>query len=293
MKDRIDPISPQFFATEERKGGPTAVIYGFEDAYNVIYRENKKYGGYEKHPLYNVLYRIHTINVKTIVYDREHLGCHEFGLPPPDLIHDIHNKEKPNDIAPGTNIESRLLPPVSPQNPLIKPNNNQTNIDTSKLDKQGPPTLQISLLPKDSQIILSEDVIQIKKTIKCDETFADYLNDIARIVNKGFYKQMVKFVFLFRECLNHYGDRLNKTKQTQGVVPQPPEKKIEEGEEYCLINNAEQAPEVSNEFVTVYLEKVNSGLEKLDAIEFTQNLCNWLYINGYTCSKLSLIQSNT
>jgi hypothetical protein len=60
--------------------------------------------------------------------------------------------------------------------------------------------------------------------------------------------------------------------------------------EFCGINNAEVAPEICNEFVTTYLEKQKDvGLERLDSIDYTRNLCHWLFINGHTCSKLSMI----
>jgi hypothetical protein len=185
---------------------------------------------------------------------------------------------EPEKKAVGPNQESSasVFPPIQPE----AQNNQAAN-----------PLIQ-KIAPGKEEPVVSEDTIQKKKTIKCDETFAEYLNDVAKVLNKGCYKQTLKFVFLFRECLNHYGDRLNKSKQTQGVVPPQQENKNPEGEDYCLINNAEQAPEVSNEFVTVYLEERKVSFEKFDVIELTQNFCNWLYSNGYTCSKLSLIQEN-
>jgi hypothetical protein len=61
--------------------------------------------------------------------------------------------------------------------------------------------------------------------------------------------------------------------------------------EFCVINNAEVLPEVCNEFITIYLDtkKDACGMQKEDAIDYTRHLCHWLFINGHTCSKLSMI----
>ena len=60
---------------------------------------------------------------------------------------------------------------------------------------------------------------------------------------------------------------------------------------YTEINNCEFAPEISNEFVTVFLDDpINNRarLERPDAIDLTQHFCNWLFLNKLTCSKLSM-----
>lgn len=69
--------------------------------------------------------------------------------------------------------------------------------------------------------------------------------------------------------------------------------KKDEGIEYTEENNAEDAPDISNEFVTEYLESDTNmfGFNKEDVIEITQNFCQWLYDNNFTCSKLSLINT--
>ena len=64
-------------------------------------------------------------------------------------------------------------------------------------------------------------------------------------------------------------------------------------EEYTQDNNAEDAPDISNEFVTEFLETDPSffDFQKDEVIEITQNFCQWLYDNNFTCSKLSLISN--
>jgi len=57
------------------------------------------------------------------------------------------------------------------------------------------------------------------------------------------------------------------------------------------VNTAEHAPEICNEFVTIYMEKNKSKFEiiKCEQIDLTINMCHWLFENQYTCSKLTMI----
>ena len=61
--------------------------------------------------------------------------------------------------------------------------------------------------------------------------------------------------------------------------------------EFCVINNAEVAPEICNEFITIFLDarKETVGIDRIDAVDYTRHFCHWLFINGHTCSKLSMI----
>jgi hypothetical protein len=112
---------------------------------------------------------------------------------------------------------------------------------------------------------------------KCDEIFAEYVLKVSRHCNKEFFIKILKFVTIFRECLNI----INKGKNTPI------------SEEFSESNNAEDAPDISNDFVTDFLEKDPElfDFSKDDAIDMTQNFCQWLYDNNYTCSKLSLINN--
>ena len=38
---------------------------------------------------------------------------------------------------------------------------------------------------------------------------------------------------------------------------------------YCVVNNAEHAPEVSNELITVFLEEYDVGLDRNRSIDLT------------------------
>ena len=56
----------------------------------------------------------------------------------------------------------------------------------------------------------------------------------------------------------------------------------------------EDAPDISNEFILEFLQtdQMIMGYSKEEAIDLTQNLCQWLYDNNFTCSKLSLINNS-
>ena len=255
-----------------------------------MFKDNTKYGGYQSHPLYKELYKLLQKNVTTLNYSVEHPGCTEFGLPPQGFAPAIYTKveQKPTDAA-----TPEVAPKAEPQLDSEKPG---ASLENSKGDFSAPQLgleAQQPVVKSPSMVKAEEESLLRKKQKKCDEIFAEYLDHVAKQVNKDCYKQVLKFVFLFRECLNHYGERLNKSKQDQGLLPVPNGKGEEDKQgEYCLNNNAEQAPEISNEFVTLYLDEIKTGFEKMDSIELTQNFCGWLFSNGYTCSKLSLIQEN-
>ena len=109
---------------------------------------------------------------------------------------------------------------------------------------------------------------------KCSEVFAEYICRVAKVTNPMFLEKIVIFVTLFRECLNSINRKENDN-------------------EYTEDNNAEDAPDISNEFVTEYLEtdKNFHDFEKDEIVDITQNFCQWLYDNNFTCSKLSLISN--
>lgn len=44
-----------------------------------------------------------------------------------------------------------------------------------------------------------------KDEMKCDEILTLYLRDLSKRVNENYYKTILRFVLLYRECLNEYG----------------------------------------------------------------------------------------
>ena len=115
-----------------------------------------------------------------------------------------------------------------------------------------------------------------------DEIFALYLWRISQRVNDSFYQTVLTYTILFRECLNELGWGKKIESEALKLDEEPELRDRMEKEEYCLTNNAEHAPEICNEFVTVFMEdKRNSqfDISKPDQIDLTINLCHWLFEN--------------
>lgn len=150
-----------------------------------------------------------------------------------------------------------------------------------------------------------------RQKMKVDEIFALYLYRISRVVNPNYYKKTaLPFIILFRECLNEYGwtKKFNTSDLKEELERDPSLRHDMQTKEYCLNNNAEHAPEICNEFVTVFMEQRNQQwtyikhsmhynsseivipeVNKSEQIDLTINFCHWLFECQFTCSKLSLI----
>jgi len=104
-----------------------------------------------------------------------------------------------------------------------------------------------------------------------DEIFAKYLEEVSKDCNKEYFEFITKFVILFRECINKHKD--DNT-----------------GDEYSIKFNADNVPDMCNEFITDFMEGYDYfGLDTMELIDIIQHLCNWLYENKFTTSKLSLV----
>jgi hypothetical protein len=124
-----------------------------------------------------------------------------------------------------------------------------------------------------------------------DEIFSFYLYQLSRKVNEVFYRTVLTYVILFRECLNEIGWNKKMESEDIKIESNPQYKADMDSKQYCLTNNAEHAPEICNEFVTVFMENKRGQCEisKPDQIDLTINLCHWLFENQFTCSKLTMI----
>ena len=144
-----------------------------------------------------------------------------------------------------------------------------------------------------------------KYYLSWDEVFAFYLSQVAYKVNHNFYKTMIRFIISFREWLNTYGWKKKDSDTTtfsriagisRSTISERSEQEKSDDEDnkkldFWEINNAEHAPEIWNELITIYLVENDTGLSRGDAIDLTVNLWHWLYINGHTWSKLSKISN--
>ena len=75
-----------------------------------------------------------------------------------------------------------------------------------------------------------------------DEIFAFYLYSISRKVNEHFYKTVLTFTILFRECLNEIGWVKKAESESIKIDEDSDFKHKMENEQYCLTNNTEHAP---------------------------------------------------
>lgn len=107
--------------------------------------------------------------------------------------------------------------------------------------------------------------------LMCDQVFSEYILAVSEIANPEYFKRVLKFVFLYREFLNKFHRKLNEP-------------------EYTTTKTAEDAPDISNEFLIEFIVLDNSimGYLKGEAISLTQNFCRWMFNEGYTTSKLSI-----
>ena len=62
-------------------------------------------------------------------------------------------------------------------------------------------------LQKDERLkhFMLEMTEEEKDKITCDEIFALYLRHVSKQVNETYYRTILRFVLLYRECLNEYG----------------------------------------------------------------------------------------
>ena len=286
--------TPLYFSEGENKGGPTVVIYGFEDAYSALFKNPLNPMGYLTHPLYHELYKLHIRNLKHVDYSSEHPKITEFGPPPPNFqlpVAEEQEAEKGEDGLPSSSPQPANPPPTQ-DHPAPEP---VPGAASGKVkggqSAEGAGTEGQRTVNGDENVMkFDAATVALKKRKKCDEIFAEYLSTVAKVVKKDWYREIILLVFLFRECLNSFGQRLQDPKPVSSLpLPSDPGGK----EDYCLTNNAEQAPEVSNEFVTEYIDRAKPGFDRNTTIEFTQNLCSWLFNNGYTCSRLSLINDSS
>jgi hypothetical protein len=164
-------------------------------------------------------------------------------------------------------------------------------------------------MARDYENILEDD----KSKMSVDEILSYFLYVHSRKVNQDYYLVLLKFVIGFRECLNKYGwekkaendehlmQKYSEKWQTDPPVVIPPPDDVANkakelrakagGLDYSTINCAEHAPEICNEFVTIFVQDRRSlTVEKNQSIDLTRNLCHWLFQESFTTSKVTMIK---
>jgi hypothetical protein len=114
------------------------------------------------------------------------------------------------------------------------------------------------------------------KILNADDIFYFYLKEFYIETNKEYLHFMMKFVVMFRQCLN-------KIKDKESFSTPDPENY------FTQKNNTEGLPDFCNEFIMDFMEpKEYFGMDVNELIEITQHLCHWLYSKQYTTSRLTL-----
>jgi hypothetical protein len=128
-----------------------------------------------------------------------------------------------------------------------------------------------------TQLLTQKEAPPKEGSKTCDEIKFDYLRDVLSKTNETYFIFVFKFVLLFRECINRF-------------------KRIEEDgvREFCVGHGADSAPDLCNEFIIEFMEVnnyfgLNSEDQKNEFIEVIQHFCLWLYENGHTSSRLTLL----
>lgn len=139
----------------------------------------------------------------------------------------------------------------------------------------------------------------LKKT-SMNRIFAIFIYLIGRHLKERFYREFVFFLMMYRRALNELGWKVRE-QVSQKFIPDSGK-----AMEFCGTNNGEFAPEISNDFITEkwpkYLPQYNlKGFKVLgtdiestkNAVFLTQHFCNWLSLQGYTDSYLSINEDDT
>ncbi len=116
----------------------------------------------------------------------------------------------------------------------------------------------------------------------CERAMAEYLWELGKKVTNEFFKSVIIFVRLYRECLNENGwSMLRKAKN----LPDGEDTK----EDFASHAEAESIPDMCNQFVKYYLPEKFPSFDKYLSIELTRHMCNWVYTRGYTHRIISLL----
>ena len=96
----------------------------------------------------------------------------------------------------------------------------------------------------------------IRQQTSCDKVFVRYLASVSRVVNQEYYKKVLSFVLLLRECINENAIFLERKRLTPNddIFPRE-EERGRTKKEYCRFRNAEMIPEIFNEFLDNYVKK--------------------------------------
>jgi hypothetical protein len=150
---RLDPTGDMFLKGEDKRGGPSDPIAGYEESVNMLFPGI--YKDYTEHPM------------------QEWIKQYSFAATPGAPLPDRTKTE--SGMADNQDMKDEA--PVTPIRKTFR--------DVSK---------EISYMSESK-----------KNMMNCNEIFVIYLRECSSITNETYYHTVMKFVLMFRECLNTYG----------------------------------------------------------------------------------------
>ena len=274
----INPELSEYFTEETRKGGPVSVTYEFEEVYKSIFLQSTKlYKCFTDHPLFRILERVE--NFIDILEDNRNLknsALEEAKLRSNiSSIHEQYDETKNLDLKKDSDSIEKDTPEKN-ISIKIKEDSNLNNHFRKETEEEKSIRLKNLL---------------IRQQTSCDKVFVRYLASVSRVVNQEYYKKVLSFVLLLRECINENAIFLERKRLTPNddIFPRE-EERGRTKKEYCRFRNAEMIPEIFNEFLDNYVKKKIGIMLAINEIsELSQNFSSWLLIEGYSCLYLKVI----
>jgi len=127
----------------------------------------------------------------------------------------------------------------------------------------------------------NEQQLHAQKLNNCDTAFFAYVKEFYPVTNFDYFHFLLKFVVMFRQCINKLKRSSNTSDAPESVNPQ---------NYFTLLNNAEGVPDMCNDFVTEFMEPMDYfGMDTMELIEIIQHFCHWLFLKNFTTSRLTLV----
>ena len=118
----------------------------------------------------------------------------------------------------------------------------------------------------------------------CDDIFALFLLEISKKVIPKFYRIIVIFIRFYRECMNKLGwEILNQFKDLEDEPTYL---------DFCTIKNGEYLPQISNDFINLFIYNKCPEFDKNIAVVLLSHFCHWLFKNNHTHIKINMVKSN-
>jgi hypothetical protein len=133
----------------------------------------------------------------------------------------------------------------------------------------------------ENEILNQEAAIKSRNNLSCDDILALFLIDNSQIFTFQFYKTLIIFIKSYRDCMNKIGWE---------IVSQYKEITSEKTEaDFTTVRNGEHLPEISEEFVNIYLPNNLPSFDKYLAVVIVNYLCDWAYKHKFTHTKLKYL----